>query len=63
MKQGIVRTGKNNGNLATVGTELAREKWDIMGVLYSVRVWDFTITILGKGTWDRGLVDLGCRGT
>ena len=30
-----------------------------MGVLYRVRVWDFTIMILGKGTWDKGLVNLG----
>lgn len=28
-----------------------------LGVLYKVRVWDFTIENLGKGTWDRGLVD------
>ena len=27
--------------------------------LYRIRVWEFTIGILGKGTWDRGLVNLG----
>lgn len=51
-----------NRELGTVEVGLVkgtRNETVVWEFLCRTRVWEFTFGILGKGNWDRGLVNLG----